>query len=179
MSRQVALSLIELIVTIAVIGITVAIAVPSYRYLTTTNRMASEMNEFIASLHFARSEAIKRGQSVRACTSIDGTNCDASHDWTQGWIIRVDATNTVLGVYPTLSGGDTLVGDANTGAAIGFDQNGFAAGFSGTVTLCDPEKDLQKARGVVIEATGHIALARDESGDGIVEDAAGNNLLCP
>ncbi len=179
MGRQVALSLIELIVTIAVIGITVAIAVPSYNYLTTTNRMASEINEFVASLHLARSEAIKRGQSVRACTSVDSTNCDATNDWNEGWIVSVDASNTVLRVNPALSGGDTLIGDANTGAAIGFDQNGFATGFSGTVKLCEPENDLQKARGVVIEATGHITLARDDSGDGIVEDAAGNNLVCP
>ena len=179
MGRQIALSLIELMVTIAVIGITVSIAVPSYNYLTTTNRMASEINELVASLHFARSEAIKRGQSVRACTSVDSTNCDSTNAWTRGWIVRVDATNKVLGVHPALSGGDKLIGDASTGAAVGFDQNGFATGFSGTVKLCEPAKDLQKARGVVIEATGHLRLARDDSGDGIVEDAAGNNLVCP
>ena len=172
-------NLIELIVTIAVIALTVMLAVPSYTYVITNNRMASELNEFVASLHFARSEAVKRGQNVRACTSIDGATCNPANDWTQGWIVRVDGPNTVIQVYPPLRSGDTLIGDANTGDAVRFDRNGFATGFDGTVKLCDSESDLQKARGVVIETTGRIKLAQDDGGDGVVEDDSGNNLVCP
>ena len=55
------ITLIELVVTIAVLAVAVAIAVPSYNTLITTNRIASEVNELVASLQYARREAVRRG----------------------------------------------------------------------------------------------------------------------
>lgn len=172
--------MIELMVALAVLGIAVAIAVPSYDTLITTNRMAGKINEFVASLHLARSEAIKQGQNVRVCTSLDGATCNAANDWTQGWIVRVDTSGAVLKVYPALSGGDTLVGDGNTGDAIRFDRNGFAlGGFNGTTVLCDNQSDLSKARAVIVATTGRVRLAADDDDDGTVEDGSGDPVVCP
>jgi len=172
-------TIIELMLTLAVLGVVLAIAVPSFGNMTTNNRMASELNEFVASLHFARSEAVKRGLDVRLCTSTDGVNCNPANDWTQGWIVRVDGPNTVIKVHAALGGGDSLIGDGNTGDAIRFDRNGFATGFNGTVKMCEPNNDLKKARGVVIAVTGRVRLAEDSNHDGIAEDGGDNNLTCP
>ncbi len=65
MRKYCGFTLIELMVTLAVL----AIAVPSYTSLITTNRIASGVNELAASLNHARSEAAKRGLRVTVCKS--------------------------------------------------------------------------------------------------------------
>ena len=172
-------TIIELMVTIAVLAVAVAIAVPAYTNMLINNRMASKINEYVASLHYARSEAVKRGANVRACASSDGLTCTNSGDWDQGWIVLVDATSTLLNVYPPLSGGDTLVKSGLQPRSIRFDGNGMSAGFNGTVTLCDRDGDIKKARAVVISNAGRIQLAADNNGDGIVENGSGVNVTCP
>ena len=179
MEKQYGFTIIELMIAVALIAIVAAIATPSFSFMITNNRMASEVNQFVGSLHFTRSEAIKRGENVRVCTSVDGASCDASNDWTNGWIAIVDSSSTVLKVYPALRGGDTLIGDGNTGDAIRFNANGFATGFNGTVKMCESNNDLNNARGVIVAATGRIRLAQDSNADGIVEDGGGTNLACP
>lgn len=73
-------SLIELMVTIAVMGIIAGIAFPSLRDLIINSRVSTQTNEFIAALNYARSEAIKRGLDVMVCAR-DGTNLG------NGWFI--------------------------------------------------------------------------------------------
>ena len=172
-------TIIELMVTIAVLAVALAIAVPSYTNMLINNRMASKTNEFVASLHYARSEAVKRGANVRTCASTDGVTCATTGDWDQGWIVLVEATSTVLTVYPPLSHGDTLVKSGLQTRAIRFDGNGMSAGFNGTVTLCDRDGDPKKARAVIISNAGRIQLAADGNSDGIVENGSGVNVTCP
>ncbi len=179
MENQHGFTIIELMIAVALLAIVAAIATPSFSFMMMNNRMASEINQFVGSLHYTRSEAIKRGENVRVCTSVNGTNCDATNDWTNGWIVIIDSSSTVLKVYPALRGGDTLIGDGNTGDAIRFNANGFATGFNGTVKMCESDNDLSNARGVIVAATGRIRLAQDSNSDGIVEDGSGTNLTCP
>lgn len=172
-------TIIELMVTVAVLAVAVAIAVPTYTNMLINNRMASKTNEFVASLHYTRSEAVKRGANVRACASSDGVTCATTGDWDQGWIVFVEAASTVLNVYPPLRDGDTLVKSGLQTRAIRFDGNGMSAGFNGTVTLCDRDGDVKKARAVVISNAGRIQLAADSNSDGIVENGSGVNVTCP
>ncbi|GEK48093.1 hypothetical protein HPA02_23760 [Bisbaumannia pacifica] len=57
-------TLIELLVTIAVVAILATVAVPGFQSLMATNRQASDYNEILAALNYARSEAVKRRQEV-------------------------------------------------------------------------------------------------------------------
>lgn len=57
-------TLIELLVTIAVVAILATVAVPGFQNLMATNRQASDYNEILASLNYARSEAVKRRDEV-------------------------------------------------------------------------------------------------------------------
>ena len=70
-------TLIEMMVTIAVMAMLLMIAVPSFRNASLSSQLRSAANDFIASSNLARSEAIKRGSAVTLCVSADGSTCAA------------------------------------------------------------------------------------------------------
>ena len=92
-------SLIELMVTVAVLAILVAIATPSFTAIINNNRLTGNANELVASLQLARSDAVTRNTSVRLCRSIDSATCVTSTNATwAGWITVIEATGVVLRV---------------------------------------------------------------------------------
>lgn len=87
MKKQIGFTLIELMVALAVVGVVVAIALPSFGELLKNNRMATQANAIITSLHQARNETINRGTQVRLEPLVAGT------DWSAGWQLRIDGSN--------------------------------------------------------------------------------------
>jgi type IV fimbrial biogenesis protein FimT len=132
------LTLMELIITMGIFGILIALAIPSYRYVTSSNRVAAEVNALVGDLQFARSEAIKEGQNVVVCAAnVAGTNClgTSGSTWTGGWIVFSDVnadqlvdspTDTIFRVQSAFTGSDTLTSN-NTINAISFNREGFAS----------------------------------------------------
>lgn len=175
-------TLIELIVTLAVFAIILLIAVPSYRDLILNNRGVSQINDLVAGLNYARSEAIKRGISVSVCASSDGATCNAGSDWSQGWIIGVlpstalPALNPILKIYPPLSGNAQLASESDI--EVRFDRNGFATGFNNSFLLCPEDDDPRKIRAAMVALSGRISLAEDTNNNGILELTPGTDLSC-
>lgn len=169
MKRIAGFTLIELMVTLAVLAILTMVAVPSYQRLTTMNRMAAEMNDFSGSFHLARTEAIKHGVTVTMCVSGDGANCTGG-DWHRGWIVFLDpgadqqvedAAEQLIQVYAGFDGTDTLTGNTAVATAIAFSGAGFLVGVgNGTVTLNSNPQELAYRRCAVISRIGRIDLRR-------------------
>lgn len=58
-------TLIELMITISIAAILLAVGVPSMRDMIQQNRLTGNVNEFVAANMLARSEAIKRRSQIR------------------------------------------------------------------------------------------------------------------
>src|ERR1700730_12411731 len=92
---QLGVTLIELLVVIAIATVLMAIGVPSYKYVTTSNRVANEINALLGDMQFARYEAVKEGLTVQVCpAAATATTCAASATWSNGWIVLSNAATT-------------------------------------------------------------------------------------
>src|SRR5438270_3272767 len=92
---QTGVTLIELLVVITIAAILMSIGVPSYKYVTTSNRVANEINALLADLQFARYEAVKEGLTVQVCpAAATAATCTASATWSNGWIVLSNAAAT-------------------------------------------------------------------------------------
>jgi type IV fimbrial biogenesis protein FimT len=87
--RAAGFTLVELMVTVAIVAILSAIALPSFSTSIRNSRLASTTNEFIAGVNLARSEAVKSNRIGQICASSDGATCGT--DWSAGWIVWADA----------------------------------------------------------------------------------------
>ncbi len=179
-------TLIELMVTLAVAAIVLTIAVPSFTTTVQNNRLSTQLNELVGSLHLARSEAIKRRVTMTVCGSTDQSSCNTSN-WENGWLVfadtdedgAVDAGETIVAVYENAGGNYTL--RTNAFSSSQFIQYALAGDIdsAGTFTLCD-SRGTTNARAVNINATGRPRVAIDGSDSGtIVEDISGNDVSCP
>ena len=73
MRVQQGFTLIELMVTVAVLGIVIGFAVPGFQSVVNGNRLAGAANELIATMQVARMEAIRRNRRVAVCASANGS----------------------------------------------------------------------------------------------------------
>ena len=140
------MTLIELIIVMIIVVVLMAIGVPSYRYVTTSNRVSTEVNSLLWDLQYARSEAVREGEPVTVCVS-DGAaspTCASSGTttWQNGWIVysnpsnvsAPDSSDPILRVQQPFTSGDTFTSDHAT-SSITFNRNGFASLGTSLVTL--------------------------------------------
>jgi type IV fimbrial biogenesis protein FimT len=111
------LTLIELLVTIAILAIILALGVPSFREMLVRNQASSIVTEFANDVSRVRTEAISRNSCVSICMSTNTANaltgatptCATSGaDWQSGWIIFSNPTCSTTINNPTTSG-NTLI----------------------------------------------------------------------
>lgn len=97
MKKYSGFTLVELMITLFIVGILVSVGVPSLKSFMQSNQLVAATNELISALHVARSEAIKTNSRVTICSSDDGATCSGDDDWTDGWIVFVDADGDLAG----------------------------------------------------------------------------------
>ncbi len=87
---QCGLTLVEILVTMILLGILATVGAPSLGKFIVDIRVAGAASGFERILRHARSEAVSRGRTVRICASNDGWSCDPQRRWERGWISYVD-----------------------------------------------------------------------------------------
>ena len=141
-------TLIEMMVTVTVLVITLAIAAPAMTGFVRSSQLRGTQTELIGALMLARSEATKRGAQVGVAAVTPASGAEFS----QGWKVWVDANNdgvvnaseTVIREYPARKNNvriSTLAGET----VASFKSTGFANG-SVTFNICgnsDPTRGQQ------------------------------------
>lgn len=93
-------TLIELMATIAVAGIMIAVAAPGLASLMRQNRIATASSDLVGSMTYTRGEAVRRAKAISLCPAADGLH--------KGWTIQVGSacadSNTVLVKHGELTG---------------------------------------------------------------------------
>jgi type IV fimbrial biogenesis protein FimT len=165
--RRSGFTFLELLITMTIVSILLAIGVPSFQYVTSANRASGEINGLLGDLQFARGEAIKEGQTVTVCASTDGASCSVSTSWNTGWIVFSDAkplgtiegTDVILKVQRAFSGTDTLTAN-HTISAVTFSREGFTFGLGNsavTFTLHTAPLNAQYTRCLSMTIIGALS----------------------
>ncbi len=170
-------TLIELLVTVAMIAIVLTLGVPAFRDTVRNNVLTANINDFIATLNFARSEAVKRGISV----TVRKTSTSSSVGWEGGWEVFSDnnadgtkdtSTDQVIRVHEPLKSNLTLRGNNNFINRITYKPSGESNTF-GSFALCDtsvsgnPTK--RTARLLAVSILGRVSLTADSDNDGLLK----------
>lgn len=166
MKNQRALTLIELLITLAVFIVLVTFAMPSMTNYSQGNRVTAETNSIVGALNFARSEAVKRSTNITICKSNDGSTCGGN--WNNGWIIFINTDNDspavvdigedVLSIYGAIAPTSTLQVSAALSNFITYRATGFS-NVQGTFIFCD-RRGASSARAITINRTGRPSTSK-------------------
>ena len=159
-------SLMELMFGVAVLAVLLGLAVPPFISVMRNNRVISQNNEFIAALNYARSEAIRRNESVTLCSSTNGTGCAAATTWGTGWITFVDlnasgtldGSEVVMQVSPPVISGFTL--NSTTLQNVRFLGNGMLGSTAGSFALQKTGCVGLYARTTSVAITGRVSTVK-------------------
>ena len=102
-------TVIELMITLVGLAILVALAAPSFAQWLAKVRVVSQANQLVGDLAMARSESATRGAKVTVCASSDGTSCDSSGKWVNGWLVFVDNSTTGGSLDGVVDGGEKIL----------------------------------------------------------------------
>lgn len=174
-------TLVELMITLAVAGVLMMIAIPSFRHVTMSNRLSTTANDLVDSINTARMEAVKRNNYAQFCSGTAANNgtdtlglaCNAgtvAHP--QGAVVLMEnsATNTT---YLAQDGTDKITAPVQLSSpivAIRFDGQGVGHPIGSTGTLSGTIADIcsstisQDNHRVIAITTGTIVTTTTTTG---------------
>jgi type IV fimbrial biogenesis protein FimT len=184
-ARASGFTLVEMLVTLVVAVTLLTLAGPGFQDLVLNNRLTVASNGLAGTLNAARSEAIAQQRTVTVCASSNGSACTGT--WSEGWIsfIDVDSDGTVDAGDTILRRGQPVNATVDVSLVdavrVRYGGQGFALPNSaGHFALCD-DRGAGHAKALIVAATGRVVVATDTDAtpDGIVDDADGDNVVCP
>lgn len=180
MHKSKGFSLIELVTTIAILGVVGALAVPAFKGFRINSQISSMSGDMVSTVNQARSLAISTRTSVYVIQGAGDAagSVDIGSDWGEGWrisrgatlatstqISQVRRTGGFADVSVLVSNGDVdLDGNASGAAITGFAFNNFGqlmttdglALSQAAIVICAPEYESERGRTIAISRIGRI-----------------------
>lgn len=173
-------TLIELMVTMAILAIGLAIVLPSFSTLIGSNKLSAQVQEIRTALVYARSEAIRLNQAVVFCHSNNNMTCTqpSASGW-EGWIVQTAVIANGPPIVPALRSGIfpsaplKVSSDANLTAAghsIRFTAQGLArmplnnTPLSGQIRICVAQKQTNpNIRDLQFDSGGRVLVVSSDA----------------
>ena len=156
-------TLIELMITIAILGLTIALAMPSYSVWIQNTRIRSAAESFVNGLQFARNEAVRRNSSVEFVVGVDSA-------WT------VQCTAITPGCPDTAAIQSRSVGEGSSTSVTVTDSNGGTIRFNSFGRMIFPVPGVGATVSFDIDNT--LLSASDSRDLRITIDAGGSIRMC-
>ncbi|HSG66257.1 MAG TPA: GspH/FimT family pseudopilin [Gammaproteobacteria bacterium] len=204
--RQGGFNLLELMVTVMVVGVVLGLGVPNFMEFQRNNAITALANDFVSAIYLARTEAVKRQVPVTLCASANATTpaptCGGAGPL--GFIVFVDDANPavvaatdgnatvdagelVLSQHPAPTGTITVFAD---GLYIAYGTSGFVVptapgqaqpGLT-NILLCDDRGNADSggrsaARVVTVSPVGRAQIMRSQAD--VVAAVAITGGACP
>jgi len=109
---QTGFTLYELLTTMLIVGVVLAIGVPNMRSFRENSRMTATANDLHSSFHLARSEATRSKTNITICASADSAAAipTCGGEFEAGWVVfedtdadrTVDAGEAILRRFPAV-----------------------------------------------------------------------------
>lgn len=162
-------TMVELLVTVALIAIVVALAYPSFVSVINNNRLAGATNDLIGDLQYARSEAIRRNTRVSVCASADGSTCGGG-SWAN-WVVRVGNPAEVLRAGSAKQPVQLLASGAVGAGGVTFRSDGMARTAAGLLldasfAVCIPTRSPEQNVRVISLGFGSRVMTKKIDGGG-------------
>lgn len=141
-------TLIELMIAISIVGVVVAIALPSYNSTVKNTCMTTNTNTLITSIQLARSEATKLRQDISIVSK--GGN------WGTGWTVQ-DESATVLNDVD-LTCGSTTIEEQGSDTTLVYEPTGFIDE-PAVFNVCD-DRTGETGRQITINLVGRPSTNR-------------------
>src|SRR5688572_24204856 len=178
-------TLLELMITIATVGILASMSLPNLGGMLQKNAAETLLNDLARTMSMARVSAVSHGQMVTLCRSADQKSCNG--EWHSGMLVFldrdgdriVDAIDKVLHVTPpsTMPGTLKLRSFPNK-QYLQFTPAGVINNQTGNFTWCPADNNARQAQQLIFNITGRVRFAIDADQDGFKEGADGAPLSC-
>lgn len=180
MPKSAGMTLIELLISLAIVAVLIVVVAPSIQSVLQANRVTADINNLSALARQARFAAINERTTVTLCPSQNYASCTST--WTDAKIIFIDDNNngTRDTDEPLIASADALSKSnvvSGISGALQFSENG-AIAKNASIVVCPYGGEASQASAVLLSLYGRIATAKDTNDDGIKENAAGTNLTC-
>jgi len=130
MKKESGMTLIELMITVSVIVIMLAVGLPMYESVRGRGALVSETNKLVKALNLARSTAISRGLSISVCpsnavgTCVNAVSVVCDDDWLGNLAIRTTTDDDLLRIIEGEISANLELCSADTTAVITFKYDG-------------------------------------------------------
>ncbi|WP_082576607.1 GspH/FimT family pseudopilin [Lysobacter sp. Root604] len=160
-------SLMELLVVLTIIAVLMGLAFPSFIESLRANRLASTTNLTLATLAYARNEALRAKSGSTVCPrGADGTSC--GKDWNAGLLVWTDddrdQTFDAAEVRRTLEPSGNIAISANNVDLIAFDHQGRSTSTTPRSLRLQPDPctpGQYQVRSISVGAIGQASVSKE------------------
>jgi len=183
-TRNQGLTLVELLMVVAIVGILLSSGLTHYREFAAKHHATVVVNWLISTIHFARYNAAKNNITVTLC-ALEGKHC--TRNWHKGLNIFADSNENgkldnheklIARLKPTAAAGSISWRSFGRKPYLQFTSMGYTNFQNGNITYCPKNLGSRYRRQIVITVQGRPRLVHTRNLTGQPIDRQGRILSC-